>query len=97
MNKGTIWYCINEDCKHGLGNVLGGEYYPGEDISGEQLQTRGPNLVVKCPECETQKVWYTADPITRALYQLIDAIATQAARRMISKVSELTLGEKKRL
>ncbi len=94
MTKATIWYCINEDCKQELGNVLGGEYYPAENISGGQLQTRGPNLVVKCPECQTQKVWYTADPITRAMYQLIDAIATQGARRMVSKASELTLPKK---
>jgi len=93
MSSGSTWYCINETCKHELGNVLGGEYYPAASVTGEHLQTRGPNLVVRCPECSTQKVWYTADPITRAIYQLVDAVATQAARRMVSKVSEITLNK----
>ncbi len=93
MTKATIWYCINEDCRHELGSVLGGEYYPADSILGGNLQTRGPNLVVRCPECDTQKVWYTADPITRAMYQLVDAVATQGARRMVKTVSELTLKE----
>ena len=91
MAKTSEWFCVNEDCRRNLGSVLGGEFHPAKDITGEQIQTRGPNLVIKCPECGTPKVWYTADPITRALYQLVDATATQAARRMVSKVSELTI------
>lgn len=91
MNKASEWYCINEDCKHVLGEVLGGEFFPSEELTGGCFQTRGPNLVVRCPQCGTVKVWYTADPLTRSLQQLIDVISTQAAKRMISKVSELTL------
>jgi len=93
MAKSSEWFCINEECRKVLGEVMGGEFFPGEGIIGKFLQTRGPNLVVTCPECGTQKVWYTADPITRALYQLVDAISTQSAKRMISKVSELTINE----
>jgi len=91
MAKTTEWFCINEECRRCLGSVLGGEFHPAEDIGGKYMQTRGPNLVIRCPDCNTPKVWYTADPITRAMYQLVDAISTQAARRMVSKVSELTL------
>ncbi len=94
MTKATIWYCINEDCRYELGSVLGGEYYPADSVSGGHLQTRGPNLVVKCPGCGTQKVWYTADPITRAMYQLVDAVATQGARRMVKTFSEITLKQR---
>ena len=89
--KSSEWYCVNDQCRKRLGHVLGGEFKPDEEITGKNLQTRGPNLVVHCPKCNTPKVWYTADPITRALYQLIDAIATQSAKRMIRKVSEETL------
>lgn len=88
------WFCINEECKRCLGNVLGGEFQPEENITGQFIRTRGPNLVIKCPDCGTLKVWYTADPITRAIYQLVDAIATQAAKRMIYKVGEMTLDRK---
>jgi hypothetical protein len=92
MSK-NAWYCINEECNRELGEVLGSEFHPASDVGGENLQTRGPNLVVRCPNCGTPKVWYTADPITRAMYQLVDAISTQAAKRMISKVSEITVKE----
>jgi hypothetical protein len=95
MTKTSEWFCVNDECRRHLGSVLGGEFHPAEDIGGQHMQTRGPNLVITCPECATPKVWYTADPITRALYQLVDAISTQAARRMISKVSELTLDKEK--
>ncbi len=89
--KTSDWRCINEQCGRTLGRVFGGEYQPSDDFSASKVQTRGPNLVITCPDCGTQKVWYTADPITRAMYQLVDAIATQGAKRMIRKVSELTL------
>jgi len=94
MGRSSEWYCINEDCRKVLGEVIGGEFFPGDELDGSKMQTRGPNLVVRCPHCETVKVWYTADPLTRALQQLIDVIATQGARRMVSRVSELTLGKK---
>lgn len=93
MAKTSEWFCVNEDCRRELGSVLGGEFTPAEDIGGRLLQTRGPNLVVTCPVCGTPKVWYTADPITRALYQLVDVTATQAARRMVSKASDLMLSK----
>ena len=84
--RSTEWYCIS--CNRVLGEVLGGEFKPAENISGDSIQTRGPNLVVTCPDCGTQKVWYTADPIVRAMYQLVDAIVTVAANRMVMVVGK---------
>lgn len=83
MVKTSEWRCVNEKCGRVLGQVLGGEFRPAEDISAGNLQTRGPNLVLHCPDCNTPKVWYTADPITRAMYQLVDAMATTGAKKMI--------------
>lgn len=92
MPKGRVsdWKCVNDQCNRTLGQVLGGEFHPSEDFSADQLQTRGPNLVVKCPDCDTLKIWYTADPITRAMYQLVDAIATVGARKMVRVMGEET-------
>lgn len=75
------WLCIN--CGRVLGQVFGGEFYPC--IDGKYLRTSGPNLEVTCPnlDCNHKKTFYTADPIVRAIYQLTDAVATQAARRMV--------------
>ena len=84
------WYCINHSCGAVLGNVLGSELVLGNDIKGKDVQTRGPNLVIKCPQCSTPKVWYTSDPIVRSLYQLIDATVSVMAHRMMKEVGEKT-------
>jgi len=76
------WLCI--DCSALLGRVIGGELHPA--IPGEMIRTNGPNLVLTCPECGRVKVWYTADPVVRAVYQLTDAVASAAARAMIDQI-----------
>lgn len=83
---GKPWMCIQ--CGHTLGNVVGSELSPASDA---ECITRGPNLVVKCPECKATKVFYTSDPVVRALYQLIDAIAVALGNRLLSQVSAGTL------
>lgn len=88
MARDNSWRCINDACGHTLGFVVGNEFEPAEDVGGKSLRTRGPNLVVTCPECGTVKVWYTADPLTRALYQLIDSMSTVAVRRIIPELSD---------
>jgi ribosomal protein S27E len=77
--KKSNWLCIN--CGRSLGQVFGGELFPCVD--GKYLRTSGPNLEVTCPDCDQKKTFYTADPIVRAIYQLVDAISAQAARRMV--------------
>lgn len=79
------WYCIN--CSFVLGEVIGSEFHVSKDVSGEFIQTRGPNLKIKCPECGAIKIWYTSDPIVRAIYQLVDAIVSVAASQMVTKVA----------
>jgi ribosomal protein S27E len=76
------WQCIQ--CGRRLGGVFGGEFYP--DVPPDKLRTSGPNLVVTCPDCGAIKTWYTADPLVRAVYQLVDAIASVAARSMVEQV-----------
>jgi len=88
MQRNNEWYCIG--CDQVLGLVLGSELTLAEGIGGEFVQTRGPNLVIKCPSCGSKKVWYTADPIVRAMYQLVDAISSVAASRMVHTISEET-------
>ena len=83
------WLCIQ--CGEHLGDVAGGELTPSEKIPQKNLRTRGPNLVVVCPNCGSTKTWYTADPVVRALNQLVDAVATSLARRVIHLVSEQML------
>ena len=81
----TKWYCV--DCSHVLGYVQGGEFSPAEDMPGPNLETQGPNLKVRCPECGRVKIWYTSDTIVRSIYQLINAISSEGAKRMIRDVS----------
>jgi ribosomal protein S27E len=82
------WYCINHSCGAVLGTVLGSELVVSKDSTVESVQTRGPNLVVKCGSCGTQKVWYTSDPIVRSIYQLVDATVSIMAARMMKEIGE---------
>ncbi len=88
------WLCI--ECGLELGEVAGGELTPSSKVPQKNLRTRGPNLVVVCPNCGATKTWYTADPVVRALYQLIDAMSTALARRVISQLSDATMQKEKR-
>ena len=80
MAGSSDWMCI--ECGHVLGQVVGGELKPS-GVPSKNAITRGPNLVITCGECGKVKVWYTADQVVRAVYQLIDAIASAMAGRMI--------------
>jgi ribosomal protein S27E len=91
--KRSEWMCIN--CGDSLGQVFGGEFFPSVD--GKYLRTSGPNLEVTCPNCGQRKTFYTADPIVRAIYQLTDAVATQAARRMVETCGAQMLNQATRL
>lgn len=73
------WLCI--ECGLELGQIEGGELRPA--VHGSHTITRGPNLLVECPDCGFKKVFYTADPIVRAMYQLIDAMSDGMANRML--------------
>lgn len=79
------WFCVNQECGFVLGNVVGSELHVGKEVTN--VSTRGVNLAIVCPECSTLKIWYTADPIVRSIYQLIDAISAESAKRLIKKVS----------
>ena len=76
------WLCIG--CGKRLGGIFGGEFYPG--VPGEYLRTAGPNLVVTCPDCGAKKTFYTSDPVVRAVYQLVEAIADVSAHAMVEQV-----------
>lgn len=89
--SGSKWFCIQ--CNNVLGEMIGGELRPDASVPGDHLITRGPNLVITCPQCGSVKVFYTSDPIVRATYQLVDALARQLAHRAVREFSEESLRE----
>lgn len=86
------WQCIS--CGKVLGVVSGGELRPS-GVPSANLITRGPNLSVTCDMCSAEKTWYTADPIVRSVYQLVDALSTEMARKMIFKAGSLSRRDEK--
>ncbi len=82
LSEGRKWVCIQ--CGEELGQVLGNEIRPS--IDGKYLLTRGANLVFTCPKCGATKVFYTADPVVKAIYQLVDAIAGLMVERVLREV-----------
>ena len=47
------WLCVN--CGLPLGTVAGGELVPSENVPHANIRTRGPNLVLVCPNCGASK------------------------------------------
>ena len=89
--QNSDWLCI--ECGVSLGKILGGEYHPS--IHGKYLRTKGPNLVVECPDCGRIKTFYTAYPVVRAMYQLVDAISSVAAKAMIEQIGKMMHSQEK--
>ncbi len=80
------WVCI--ECGTVLGHIIGGELQPC--VPGENCMTRGPHLLVTCPDCGKSKTFYTSDAIVRAVYQLIDAISAVMADRVLKSIANQT-------
>lgn len=89
MNKTNAWFCV--ECSHELGYVNGRELSPADTVPHANISTRGSDLVIVCPNCGKTKIWYSADPLMRALNQLIDAITTALVSRLVPMLSEATL------
>lgn len=83
-SKKPDWVCV--ECGTVLGHIVGGELQP--IIDGKNCRTRGPHLVVTCPNCSANKTFYTSDTIVRAVYQLVDAIASVLAQRVLSQIGQ---------
>lgn len=82
------WYCPDKSCGNILGEVLGSELSLKGDYDIKDVRTQGPNLVIICAQCGRKKVWYTSDPVVRAMYQLVDSISSQLARRTVSSLAD---------
>ena len=82
--KKPDWVCV--ECGEVLGHIIGGELQPV--VAGNYVRTRGPHLVVTCPKCSFIKTFYTSDTIVRAVYQLIDAIASVLAQRVLAQIGQ---------
>lgn len=83
------WFCV--ECNHVLGHVVGREFTPAETVPHSNIHTRGVDLSVTCPQCSKVKIWYTSDPINRALNQLIDAITSALVMRLMPQLSDATM------
>jgi len=67
------WVCPR--CQREIGRVMFRELYIDAAIS---VNTDGPNLVCKCPDCSSYKTWYATD----RLGAIINEIAENIARRI---------------
>jgi hypothetical protein len=71
--KPKPWTCPS--CSHPIGQVMFGQLFMSGDMT---VNTDGPNLVIKCPNCGGRKIWFASDRLS----QLISEIAEQVARRI---------------
>lgn len=82
------WLCI--DCGTPLGTIIGGELSPASGVPSANVRTRGPNLVITCPNCGAAKTFYTADPLVRATNQFVAAMADAIASRTLFNIGDET-------
>lgn len=83
MGQGIEWKC--PDCDSFLGEVVGGELHPDRS---NLIRTRGANLEIVCRGCGYVKVWYTNDPITRAMNQLIGVMSAEMVKTMMRQYTK---------
>lgn len=86
--RDTSWYCTDRDCGEVLGTVIGRELMLNGNI---KAITDGPNLIVTCPKCGRNKVYYNSDPLVRAVFQLIDALVSAFASRAVKQMYRGTM------
>ena len=93
MPRGTDWHCV--DCDHVLGQVIGRELSPDESVPHSNIRTRGVDLSITCPNCSRVKIWYTSDPVNRAINQLLDALTTAFVNRLVPMLGDVTRAGRK--
>jgi hypothetical protein len=63
---------------------------PADSVPHANIRTRGVDLQIRCPQCDSVKIWYTSDPVNRAFNQLLDSLVTAFVERLVPMLGQVT-------
>jgi len=84
MSELKRWYCTDRACGATLGFILGGELTLADTVDPSIVRSSGNSMIIHCPKCNNEKVWYSSSPLVRSLEQFLDTLSYIIARRALN-------------
>ncbi|HDK27609.1 MAG TPA: hypothetical protein ENG48_11070 [Candidatus Atribacteria bacterium] len=91
MEEAKKWYCTDRKCGGVIGHIIAGELHLADTVDPSSVRTQGNSLILECPNCGEQKVWFSSSPLVRSLEQFLDTMSYIVSKRAVNTVhKELT-------
>lgn len=91
MDETKKWYCTDRKCGGVIGHIIAGELHLADTVDPSATRTQGNSLILQCPNCSEEKVWFSSSPLVRSLEQFLDTMSYIVSKRAVNTVHrELT-------
>ena len=91
MEETKHWYCTDRKCGGVIGHIIAGELHIADTVDPSTIRTQGNSLILQCPRCSSDKVWFSSSPLVRSLEQFLDTMSYIISKRAVNTVhKELT-------
>ena len=91
MDETKKWYCTNRKCGGVIGYIVAGELHVADTVDPSAIRSQGNSLILHCPKCGTEKVWFSSSPLVRSLEQFLETMSYIISKRAVNTVhKELT-------
>ena len=85
------WYCTDRKCGGVIGYIVAGELHVADTVDPSAIRSQGNSLILHCPKCGTEKVWFSSSPLVRSLEQFLETMSSIISKRAVNTVhKELT-------
>jgi len=86
MEELKKWYCTDRKCGGVIGYIVAGELHIADDVDPSTTRTQGNSLILQCPKCANEKVWFSSSPLVRSLEQFLDTMSYIISKRAVNTV-----------
>jgi len=86
MDELKQWYCTNRSCGGVIGTIVAGELHLEDTVDPSAVRTQGNSLILQCPKCANEKIWFSSSPLVRSLEQFLDSFSYVISRRAVNIV-----------
>ena len=84
MSELKKWYCTDRECGEVIGFIAGGELSLADTVNPSSVRSSGNSMVLRCPKCGNEKIWYSSSPLVRSLEQFLDTMAYIISKRALN-------------